>query len=82
MKIAFQMVADSQNSMNETKFKLRDVRTVKYGTETAFFVASRIWSSLLKRTKTVILQTDLKRFYKFCIQKITHASFAKIIYYI
>ena len=36
---------------NKTKFKSRTVRTVQYGIETSFFVASGIWSSIPRSCK-------------------------------
>ena len=36
---------------NELRFKLRNIRTVRYGIETAAFVGSRIWSNMPSELK-------------------------------
>ena len=66
--------------MYETKFKSRNVRTVRYGIETASFVHQDCGTAFPKSTKNIILLTNLKQKLSFVIQKTAHASFAKIIY--
>ena len=46
---------------NELRFKLRNIRTVRYGIETAAFVGSRIWSNMLSELKE---STSLNEFKK------------------
>ena len=36
---------------NELRFKLRNIRTVRYGIETAAFVGSRIWTNMPNELK-------------------------------
>ena len=51
MKSVFQIIENPSDLRNETKFKSRNVNTIRYGTETASFVASRIWSSIPRSYK-------------------------------
>ena len=46
IKNVFPIIMNPYDLRNETKFKSRNVRTVRYGIETAPFVAPRIWSSI------------------------------------
>ena len=47
----FQIIENSYDSRNETKFKSINIRNFRYGIETGSFVAPRIWSSILKYHK-------------------------------
>ena len=46
-----QIIENLYGSRNETKFKSINIRNFRYGIETGSFVASRIWSSILKYHK-------------------------------
>ena len=46
MKNVFPIIENPYDLRNKTKFKSRNVSTVRYGIETAYFVAPRIWSSI------------------------------------
>ena len=51
MKNVFPIIENPYDLRNETKFKSRNVHTVRYGIETASFVAPRIWSSIPRSYK-------------------------------
>ena len=51
MKNVFPIIENPYDLRNETKFKSRNVNTVRYGIETASFVAPRIWSSIPRSYK-------------------------------
>ena len=46
MKDFFPIIDNPYDLRNESKFKSRNVNTVRYSTETAPFFAPRIWSSI------------------------------------
>ena len=50
---------------NKTNFKSRNVHTVRYGIETASFVAPRIWSSILRSYKEYSSVNEFKAKIKF-----------------
>ena len=47
----FPKIKNPYNLRNETKFKSRNVRNVRYDIETASFVAPRIWSNIPRNYK-------------------------------
>ena len=51
MKNIFPIIENPYDLRNETKFKSRNVHTVRYGIETATFVAPKIWSSIPRNYK-------------------------------
>ena len=51
MKIVFPIIENPYDLRSETEFKSRNVHTVRYGIETASFVAPRIWSSIPRSYK-------------------------------
>ena len=44
MNEVFDIIESPHPLRNELRLKSRNIRTVRYGTETAAFVGSRIWS--------------------------------------
>ena len=46
IKKVFPIIESPYDLRNQTKFKSRNVRTVRYDIQTASFVAPRIWSSI------------------------------------
>ena len=78
MKKVFPIIDNRYDLRNKIKFKSRRVHTVRYGIETASFVLPRIWSSIPRRYKNVVLLTNLRQKLSFGIQKTAHANFAKI----
>ena len=79
MKNIFPIIENPYNLRNETKFKSRNVHTVRYGIETASFVEPKIWSSIPRSYKErVALLMNLKQKLNLGIQKTAHANFAKI----
>ena len=48
----FQIIENSYDSRNETKFKSINIRNFRYGVVTGPFAAPRIWSSIPKDHKT------------------------------
>ena len=77
MKNVFPIIENPYDLRNEIKFKSRNVNTVRYGTETASFVAPRIWSIILRSYKKCSSVNEFKAKSKF-IQKTAHANFIKI----
>ena len=51
MKNVFPIIENPYDLRNETKFKSRNVHTVRYGIQTASFVAPRIWRSIPRSYK-------------------------------
>ena len=45
---------------NELRVKSRNIRTVRYGTETAAFVGSRIWTNMPNEVKESISLNEFK----------------------
>ena len=60
MKNVFPIIENPYDLRNKTKFKSRNVNTIRYGIETAYFVALRIWSSILNH-RTTFFVTKLQR---------------------
>ena len=76
MKNVFSIIENSYNLRNETKFKSRNVPTVRYRTET---VAPRSWRSIPRSYKQCSSANEvLKQKLNFDIQETAHANFAKI----
>ena len=65
MKNVFPIIENPYDLRNETKFKSRNVNTVRY-------------SIFQEVTKNVVLLTNLKQKLNFGIQKTAHANFVKI----
>ena len=65
MKNVFSIIENPYDLRNETKFKSRNVNTVRY-------------SIFQEVTKNVVLLTNLKQKLNFGIQKTAHANFVKI----
>ena len=78
MKNVFPIIENPCELINETKFKLRNAHTVRYGIETASFVAPIIGAAFQEVTKNVVLLTNLRKKLNFGIQKTGLANFAKI----
>ena len=51
MKNVFSIMENPYELRNETKFKSRNVNTVRYDIETASFVTPRIWSGIPRSYK-------------------------------
>ena len=51
MNEVFNIIEPPYPLRNELRFKSRNIRTVKYGIETAAFVSSRIWSYMPSELK-------------------------------
>ena len=65
MKNVSPIIENPYNLRNETKFKSRNVKTVRYGIETASFVAPRIWSSIPRNCKECSSVNEFKAKIKF-----------------
>ena len=65
MKNVSPIIENPYNLRNETKFKSRNVKTVRYGIETASFVAPRIWSSIPRSYKECSSVNEFKAKIKF-----------------
>ena len=65
MKNVFPIVENKDDLRNKTNFKSRNVYTVRYGIETASFVAPRIWSSILRSYKECSSVNEFKAKIKF-----------------
>ena len=75
MKNIFLIIENPYNLRNETKFKSRNIHTVRHGIEAASFVAPIIWSSIPRNYKECSSVKEFKAKIKFwCI----HANFANI----
>lgn len=79
------MINNAYDWRNETKYKSRNIGTVRHGTEIASLVAPRIWSSIPKEYEECnsvnkIKASKQKLRLGFRIQKTYHATFAKILY--
>ena len=61
MNVVFDFIECRYPLRNELRFKLRHIRTVRYGIETAAFVGSRIWSNMSSELKE---STSLNEFKK------------------
>ena len=59
---------------NEFRFKSRNIRTVRYGIETAALVGSRIWSNTPNELKESTSLNEFKLKIKLGSQKIPHAN--------
>ena len=65
MKNVSPIIENPYGLRNETKFKSRNVHTVRYGIETASFVAPRIWSSIPRSYKECSSVNEFKAKIKF-----------------
>ena len=65
MKNVFPIIENPYDLRNETKFKSRNVNTVRCGIETASFVAPRIWSSIPRSYKECSSIKEFKEKLKF-----------------
>ena len=65
MKNIFPIIENPYDLRNKVKFKSRNVHTVRYGIETASFVAPRIWSSIPRSYKKCSSVNELKAKIKF-----------------
>ena len=65
VKNVFPIIENPYNLRNETKFKSRNVKTVRYGIETASFVAPRIWSRIPRSYKECSSGNEFKAKIKF-----------------
>ena len=65
MKNVFPIIENPYDLRNETKFKSRNVNTVRYGIGTASFVAPRIWSSIPRSYKECSSVKEFKEKIKF-----------------
>ena len=65
IKNIFPIIKNPYDLKKETKFKSRNVFTVRYGIETASFVAPRIWSSIPRSYKECSSVNDFKAKIKF-----------------
>ena len=65
IKNVFPIIENPYDVRNETKFKSRNVHTVRYGIETASFVEPRIWSSILRSYKECSSVNEFKAEFKF-----------------
>ena len=69
MKKAFPIIENPYDLRNETKFKSRNVNTVRHGIETASFVAPRIWSSIPRSYKECSSVKEFEAKIKFWYQE-------------
>ena len=65
MKNVFPIIDNPYDLRNKTKFKSRNVNTVRHGTETASFVATRIWSSMPRSSEECSSVNEFKAKIKF-----------------
>ena len=65
MKNVFPIIENPYDLRNKAKFKSRNVNTVRYGIETASFVAPRIWSSIPRNCKECSSVNEFKAKIKF-----------------
>ena len=65
MKIFFPIIENPYDLRNETKFKSRNVHTVRYGTEAVSFVVARILSSIPRSYKECSSVNEFKAKIKF-----------------
>ena len=65
MKNIFPIIENPYDLRNETKFKSRNVHTVRYGIESAFFLETRIWSSIPRSYKECSSVSEFKAKIKF-----------------
>ena len=65
MKNIFPVTENPYNLRNETKFKSRNVHTIRYGIETGSFVAPTIWSSIPRSYKECSSVNEFKAKIKF-----------------
>ena len=61
----FPIIENPYDLRNEIKFKSRNISTVRYGIETASFVAPRIWSSIPRSYKECSSVNEFKAKIKF-----------------
>ena len=61
MNKAFEFIERRYPLRNKLRFKLRNIRTVRYGIETATFVDSRIWSNMPSELKESTLLNEFKK---------------------
>ena len=61
MNESFDFIESQHPLRNESRFKLRNIRTVRYGIETVAFVGFRIWSNMPSELKE---STSLNEFKK------------------
>ena len=62
---------------NELRFKLRNIRTGRYGIETAAFVGSRIWSNMPNELKESTSLNEFKKKKTLGNLKTARANFVK-----
>ena len=67
MKNIFPIIENPYVSRNETKFKSRNVHTVRYGIKTASFVAPKIWNSIPRSYKECSFVNEFKAKIKFLV---------------
>ena len=60
MKTVFEIADNHYDLRNDTNFKSRNIRTVKYGRETSSFIGPQIWRTLPKEYK---LTSSLEEFF-------------------
>ena len=65
MKKIFPIIENPYDLRNETKFRLRNAHTVRYGIEITSFVAPRIWSSIARSYKECSPVNEFKAKIKF-----------------
>ena len=65
MNNVFPIIENPYNSRNETKFRSRNVKTVRYSIETASFIPPRIWSSIPRSYKECSSVNEFKAKIKF-----------------
>ena len=78
MKNIFPIIENPYDLRNETKFKSRNVHTVRYSIATASFVAPKIWSSIPRSYKECSSVNEFKAKIKSWYLENCHASFVKI----
>ena len=65
MKNVFPIIENPYDVRNKTKFKFKNVNTVRYGIETASFATPRIWSSIPRSYKKCSSVNEFKEKIKF-----------------
>ena len=78
MKNVFPIIENPYDSRKKTKFKSRNVHTVRYGIG-ILLLHQEFGAAFQDVTKNVVLLTNLKQKLNFDVQKTAHVNFAKFI---
>ena len=78
MKYVFPIIKNPYDLRNETEFNSRNVHTVRYGIETASFIAPRIWSSIPRGYKECSFVNEFKAKIKLWYPKLPIETLQKL----